>query len=100
MAVLIEAGVARRVAGSDDLGRFELAEDLLGHHHHHLVCRTCGQVSDLPPSPRLERALAEAALRVASDTGFDVIEHRVDLVGLCANCRQPSRGQVARLGSG
>jgi Fe2+ or Zn2+ uptake regulation protein len=93
VAVLIEAGVARRVAGSDDLGRFELAEDLLGHHHHHLVCRTCGQVSDL-------RALAEAALRVASDTGFDVIEHRVDLVGLCANCRQPSRGQVARLGSG
>jgi Fur family transcriptional regulator, ferric uptake regulator len=83
IAVLVDAGVVRRVTGPDDHGRFELDEDLSGHHHH-IVCATCGRVSDVVPSPRLERALDEAA-RAA--TGFEVTEHRFDLVGVCADCR-------------
>ena len=83
LSVLVTAGVARRVSGADDHGRFELAEDLAGHHHH-IVCSACGKVADIAPSPRLERALDEAA-RAA--TGFEVVEHRFDLVGVCAECR-------------
>jgi Fur family ferric uptake transcriptional regulator len=86
VTVLIDAGAARRVTGVDDHGRFELAEDLAGHHHH-LVCGTCGKVSDVHASPRLERALAEAARAAADDEDFDVTEHRFDLVGVCADCR-------------
>ena len=83
---LIEVGVVRRVAGTDDHGRFELTEELSGHHHH-LVCGTCGKVEDVHPSPRLERALGEAALAVAESQGYEVTEHRLDLVGLCPACR-------------
>lgn len=83
VAALIDAGVARRVNGADDHGRFELAEDLSGHHHH-IVCSACGKVADVVPSPHLEKALHEAA-RAA--TGFEVTEHRFDLVGVCADCR-------------
>jgi len=86
ITTLIEAGVARRVAGSDDHGRFELAEELSGQHHHHLVCENCGKVSDVAPSPSLERALAQAA-RAASDQGYQVTDHRFDLVGYCPDCR-------------
>lgn len=87
LTALAEAGVVRRLAGNDDLGRFELAEDLSGHHHHHLVCTSCGLVADVRASPRLERALSEAA-RVADDeTGFEVNDHRIDLVGRCSTCR-------------
>jgi Fe2+ or Zn2+ uptake regulation protein len=86
ITVLIDAGAARRVTGADDHGRFELAEDLSGHHHH-LVCGTCGKVADIHPSPRLERALAEAARAVADEDDFDVTEHRFDLLGVCADCR-------------
>jgi Fe2+ or Zn2+ uptake regulation protein len=86
ITVLIDAGAARRINGADDHGRFELAEDLSGHHHH-LVCRMCGKVSDVHPSPRLERALAEAARAAAEEDNFDVIEHRFDLLGVCADCR-------------
>ena len=86
ITVLLEAGAARRVAGTDDHGRFELAEDLAGHHHH-LVCSSCGKVSDVRSSPRLERALADAARAAADEDDFDVVEHRFDLVGLCADCR-------------
>lgn len=87
ISVLIEAGAVQRVSGSDDHGRFELSEDVLGHHHHHLVCTTCGRVDDLVPSPALERAFAEAARRAARKADFDVTEHRFDLIGLCAQCR-------------
>jgi Fe2+ or Zn2+ uptake regulation protein len=86
ITVLLDAGAARRVAGADDHGRFELAEDLSGHHHH-LVCGTCGKVADVHPSPRLERALAEAARAAADEDDFDVTEHRFDLLGICADCR-------------
>ncbi len=86
LAVLIEAGVARRVTGDGDHGRFELAEELSGHHHH-LVCEVCGTVDDVPPSTRLERALDEAARAAAEDQGYTVTGHRFDLVGRCPTCR-------------
>jgi len=86
LAVLTDAGVVRRVQGADESGRFELAEDLSGHHHHHLICTQCGTVEDVAASPRLERALAEAGHAAAEAVGFEVSDHRIDLVGLCSNC--------------
>jgi Fur family transcriptional regulator, ferric uptake regulator len=86
LTVLADARVVRRVAGTDDTGRFELAEDL-SQHHHHLICSSCGTVVDVAASPRLERALAEAATAAAEESDFEVHEHRIDLVGRCSNCR-------------
>jgi Fe2+ or Zn2+ uptake regulation protein len=86
VTALIEAGVVRRVTGVDDHGRFELAEELAGHHHH-LACGGCGKVEDVAPSPRLERAMAEAARVVAEEQGYDVTGHQFDLVGLCPACQ-------------
>lgn len=86
LTVLLEAGVVRRLLGPDDLARFELSEDLAGHHHH-LLCSSCGSVSDVRAAPKLERALSEAARLAADEVGFEVTEHRIDLVGRCARCR-------------
>lgn len=87
VTALIEAGVVRRVAGADDHGRFELAEELSGQHHHHLVCGACGRVEDVHSSARLERALSDAARGVAEGQGYEVTEHRLDLLGRCPDCR-------------
>jgi Fe2+ or Zn2+ uptake regulation protein len=86
LTVLLDAGVVRRLLGTDELARFELAEDLAGHHHH-LLCRACGSVSDVSAAPKLERALSEAARLAAEEAGFEVTEHRIDLVGVCSACR-------------
>ncbi|MGD1011409.1 MAG: Fur family transcriptional regulator [Acidimicrobiales bacterium] len=86
MTALIDVGVVRKVAGADDHGRFELAEELSGHHHH-FVCATCGKVEDVHPSPMLERALDEAARAVADEQGYAVVEHQLDMLGLCPECR-------------
>lgn len=87
LTLLAESGVVRRVWGSGDSGRFELAEDLSGHHHHHVVCAECGAVADVGAIPRLERMLAEASKVAAEETGFELLDHRIDLVGRCALCR-------------
>lgn len=85
LTVLCEAGVARRLPGMDDLGRFELAEDLSGHHHH-VVCGSCGTLVDFETSARLEKALIEAGRQVAAETGYAITGHRLDFDGLCPNC--------------
>lgn len=86
LTVLVEGGIVRRVAGGTTHDRFELAEDLAGHHHH-LHCTSCGVVADIAASPRLERALAEAARAASVESGFEVEGHRIDLVGRCGSCR-------------
>lgn len=85
MTALIDVGVVRRVVGTDGYGRFELAEEILGHHHH-FVCYACGKVDDLHPSSKLERALGEAAAAVAHEQGYQITEHQLDLFGLCPSC--------------
>jgi Fur family transcriptional regulator, ferric uptake regulator len=87
VTALMEVGVVRRVAGTDDHGRFELTEDLSGHHHH-FACSGCGKVEDLQPSARLEHALAEAARVASEEQGVEITEHRFDFVGLCSDCRK------------
>jgi Fur family ferric uptake transcriptional regulator len=82
---LESVGVVRRVITHDEFTRYELAEDLT-EHHHHLVCRTCGRVEDLPASPALERSVADAASAAAAATNFVVDHHRLDLIGRCADC--------------
>lgn len=105
LTVLIEAGIAIRLPGADDYGRFELAEDLAGHHHH-LVCVSCGAVADHVAGSRLERALREAAQQAAEDSGFEVTGHRLDFEGRCRRCGDTDRaatlaeGESSRNGGG
>jgi Fe2+ or Zn2+ uptake regulation protein len=85
LVVLEEAGIVHRVVGSDEFARWELAEDLTGHHHH-LICASCGRVEDVPASAGLERSVAAAAAAITRATGFRTQRHRIDLVGLCHSC--------------
>jgi len=86
LTVLEQAGVVRRVVTDDEFARFELAEDLTGHHHHHLICTACGRVEDFTIAGHLETTLDRAFGQVATDTGFRITDHRLDLVGTCSGC--------------
>jgi Fe2+ or Zn2+ uptake regulation protein len=85
LVILEQAGVVHRIVTNDEFARFELAEDLVGHHHH-LICSSCGTVEDVPPNARLEQSLRHAVDQVARATGFQTQTHRIDLVGLCRRC--------------
>jgi Fe2+ or Zn2+ uptake regulation protein len=85
LAVLERAGVVQRVVTADEFARYELAEDLTDHHHH-LICSTCGEVSDFTVPPAVEERLVRALADAAAPAGFRTTGHRLDLVGTCAGC--------------
>ena len=82
---LIDADVVHRIVAGDEFSHYELAEDLTAHHHH-LVCTHCGRVQDFVASDALEDTLDGALARIARSKRFQVHHHRLDLVGLCADC--------------
>ncbi len=85
LVVLEDAGLVHRIVTNDDFARYELAEDLTGHHHH-LICSVCGSVQDVPAPEGLERAVGVATKAIARKTGFRAQHHRIDLVGICQGC--------------
>src|SRR3546814_5274742 len=58
LAVLEAAGVVHRIVTSDEFARYELTEDLTGHHHH-LICASCGDVADFTVPAAVEHELEE-----------------------------------------
>jgi Fur family ferric uptake transcriptional regulator len=85
LVVLQEAGVVRRVAASDEFVRFELDEELTGHHHH-LLCLVCGRVLDVDADDSFEAVVATTVARLAERYGFQARDHRLDILGRCAEC--------------
>lgn len=85
LADLEHAGVVRRVMTDEEHGRYELAEELTGHHHH-LVCARCGTMRDVDVPDDVERSLDRSLDRIARRAGFASVSHRLDLIGLCADC--------------
>jgi Fe2+ or Zn2+ uptake regulation protein len=80
-------GLVRRVAASDEFARFELAEDLT-EHHHHLLCVSCGKVTDVTPSAGFEQNVADTVDQLAKAEGFQPHSHRLDVLGVCADCHK------------
>ena len=85
LVVLEQAHVVHRLVTHADFARYELAEGLTGHHHH-LVCSNCGRVEDLPATAAVEKSVAAAVDQAARKAGFRTQHHRLDLIGLCADC--------------
>jgi Fur family ferric uptake transcriptional regulator len=90
LSVLEDAGVVRRLVTSDDTARYELAEDLTGHHHH-LICETCGSVIDIDVPAALEDGVSRLGAAGAEEHRVRVDHHRLDLVGVCADCSASAR---------
>ena len=86
LAVLVEAGVVRRLVHGGDHAHFELAEHLT-EHHHHLVCDSCGTVLDVTLPERVESAMDRSFADAAGKHGFVPSHHAVDIYGVCAACR-------------
>ena len=85
LAVLEETGVVHRLAGESGMARFELAEELTGHHHH-LVCSSCGAMTDVELPTALETTLGHALDEISRAQRFSIRGHRLDVVGVCASC--------------
>ena len=86
LAILEQCGVVRRLSSVDDLARYELDEELTGHHHHHLVCTDCGRVDDVTFPDDFEASLSRAAEGVVDRHGYRLDAHHLELTGVCGDC--------------
>lgn len=61
-------------------------------HHHHVVCQRCGRDSEI-----VNCGIDDLAEAIESQTGYVIDTHRIELFGLCPNCRSvvPSRRVAA-----
>jgi Fur family transcriptional regulator, ferric uptake regulator len=52
------------------------------HHHHHLVCRSCGSTVEVG-----DREVETWAAEIASKHGFSDVSHTIEIYGTCSDCR-------------
>jgi Fur family ferric uptake transcriptional regulator len=58
----------------------------LGQHHDHMVCTTCGKIVEFE-DPQLEALQIQAAKR----HGFHLLQHKMEMYGICAQCMSQRR---------
>ena len=75
-----QAGLVKRHHFDGERAFFELDENK---HHDHMVCMRCGKVEEFV-NDEIERLQRE----VAAEHDFKLTDHRMELYGLCANCRE------------
>lgn len=87
VAVLCDVGVLRRLNFDEGFVRYELDQHIT-EHHHHLVCRDCGRVTDLDEDvlAGVEDALGAAEREIARTHGFVIADHQLELSGVCEMC--------------
>ncbi len=84
LKLLTECGVAFERRFGDGLTRYELADD--SHHHDHLICVECGEITEFE-EPRIEDLQEE----VAAQYGFELKSHKHEMYGICSKCRKKPR---------
>jgi Fur family ferric uptake transcriptional regulator len=83
LAVLVAAGLIRRIQPAGSPARFE---DRVGDNHHHLICRVCGRLVDV------DCAVGSAPCLVAADeVGYEIDEAEVAYWGRCPDCLAQAR---------
>ncbi len=86
LAALTAVGLVRRIQPSGSVARYE---SRVGDNHHHVVCRSCGAISDV------DCAVGEAPCLIASDdNGFVLDEAEVIYWGQCPDCSEQPESPI------
>jgi len=88
LKLLTQAGLAREVRFGD--GRTHYEHNYKHQHHDHMICIECGEIIEFY-SAELE-AIQDA---MAAKHGFEVKQHLLRILGVCANCRRVHKKQEA-----
>jgi Fur family transcriptional regulator, stress-responsive regulator len=84
LGVLAEKGIIRRIQPAGSPARYE---SRVGDNHHHLICRTCGQMVDV------DCAVGDApCLTAVDDSGYEISEAEVIYWGRCPDCVAAAAG--------
>ncbi|OGR33997.1 MAG: Fur family transcriptional regulator [Desulfobacula sp. RIFOXYB2_FULL_45_6] len=79
MELLCRFGFATKIEFEDKETRYEHRH--LGLHHDHMVCTKCGMILEFR-----DEAIEKQQLKVAEDYGFHMLQHKMEIYGICSNC--------------
>jgi len=83
MRLLVDLDLVCRVRLEDGSLRYRLR--VAPEHHHHLVCTGCGSVEDFS-----DCGVDAVSKTLAGRTKYEIQGHRLELYGLCPECRVSS----------
>ncbi|MGI8571436.1 MAG: Fur family transcriptional regulator [Solirubrobacteraceae bacterium] len=78
LGMLTDRGIIRRIRPAVSPARYE---DRVDDNHHHLICRTCGQMVDVDCA-----AAYAPCLTAVDDMGYEIDEAEIIYWGRCPKC--------------
>ncbi|HZU39950.1 MAG TPA: Fur family transcriptional regulator [Solirubrobacteraceae bacterium] len=78
LATLTEKGIVRRIQPAGSAARYE---DRVGDNHHHVICRSCGRMTDVDCAVGFAPCLA-----APEGSGYEIDEAEVIYWGRCPEC--------------
>ena len=92
LQLLLNMQLVDRINLEDGCIRYEIGDQLNGelkHHHHHLICKTCGKVL-----PFRHDLLDDLERQIEEETGFHVLDHELKFYGQCKECLKKDQDQM------
>lgn len=80
LALLTVSGLAAELDFGDGQKRYEHSFE--HEHHDHMICTQCGKIIEFH-HPLIEKLQED----VAQEHGFEMATHKLDMFGICKNCR-------------
>jgi Fur family transcriptional regulator, stress-responsive regulator len=84
LRALTDAGLVRRIEPAGSVARYEAR---VGDNHHHVVCRSCGDIADVDCAVG-----STPCLTASDDQGFAIDEAEVVYWGRCPECDAAATG--------
>ena len=81
MALLCRFGFASKIEFDDKETQYEHRH--LGLHHDHMVCIKCGSILEFK-----DEAIEKQQLKLADAYGFHMLQHKMEIYGLCSKCME------------
>lgn len=79
LKVLKNTGLIKELTYGDASSRFDFNSDK----HYHIMCSSCGKITDFH-----FKGLEAVEELAANSTDFSITHHRLELYGLCKECKQ------------
>jgi Fur family ferric uptake transcriptional regulator len=79
MKLMCRFGFAHQSDFNNGLIRYEHRH--LGQHHDHMICTKCRKIIEFK-----EDRLEELQIKVAATQGFHMLQHKMEIYGICADC--------------
>jgi Fur family ferric uptake transcriptional regulator len=88
LELLAREGTIRRL----ELGGAQMRFDGNLESHQHIRCMGCGRIDDLPGGAEISAIDRD----IEEDTGYRILEKRVEFIGICPQCAKAGRDEGSR----